>query len=282
MKGRANERGSRTLSPRNRRYRSGTALRQSRCRRAMPGAVGLVCGASDSHERLNRYAGETIEAVGTFGTASRSRNARQGCRASAGPSDCGTDHSDTAWASWFLSDWQRELGGGDSPRIRNNQPGTAPPHGGASGGVQREVAIALSAVTQRKTPPGGSPAAQCERQPCESGFHGVAPLSVLALGGGDAQAHLLAKRTAGARCPGAGGKTGMRSSGAKVSCPECGHRDGWRAVLRPEVLAAKGPRRDWTARRPTTEASPRRNGARICPRCGSANQRNRIGGRKNR
>ena len=44
----------------------------------------------------------------------------------------------------------------------------------------------------KKTPPGESPAARCGRKRRGSGFDGVAPLPVLALGGRNGQAHLLA------------------------------------------------------------------------------------------
>ncbi len=45
---------------------------------------------------------------------------------------------------------------------------------------------------RRKTPPRLNPAARCVRKGCESGFNGVATLSVFALGGSDRQTHLLA------------------------------------------------------------------------------------------
>jgi len=51
---------------------------------------------------------------------------------------------------------------------------------------------AHSAVTQRQPPPGSNPAARCERR--KSGFQGVDPLAVLALGGRDRQPHLFPQR----------------------------------------------------------------------------------------
>ena len=47
---------------------------------------------------------------------------------------------------------------------------------------------------KRETPPGRNPAARCERNRANSGFDGIAALAVLALGGRDGQAHLLADR----------------------------------------------------------------------------------------
>jgi hypothetical protein len=44
---------------------------------------------------------------------------------------------------------------------------------------------------KRKTPPGRSPAARCERR-CKLGFDGVVALAVFAFRGNDGQTHLLA------------------------------------------------------------------------------------------
>src|SRR5580698_4261921 len=49
-------------------------------------------------------------------------------------------------------------------------------------------------ASERETPPSMNPAARLERQLCGSGFHGIAALAVVALGGLDGQAHLLADR----------------------------------------------------------------------------------------
>src|SRR5439155_3348501 len=46
----------------------------------------------------------------------------------------------------------------------------------------------------RKTPPNVNPAARLVAVRSASGFHGIAALAVLALGGGDGQAHLLSDR----------------------------------------------------------------------------------------
>jgi hypothetical protein len=90
---------NRALPPGDRGNRNAAPRWQSRSRRAMPRSFGLVCGASDSHEQVNCYARETIEAVGTSGTAPRSGDAIEGRRAPAGRSDRRTDHSNTSRAS---------------------------------------------------------------------------------------------------------------------------------------------------------------------------------------
>ena len=48
---------------------------------------------------------------------------------------------------------------------------------------------------ERQTPPGRSPAARCDRSGKRSGFDRVGALAVLALRGGDRQAHFLSDGT---------------------------------------------------------------------------------------
>jgi hypothetical protein len=56
--------------------------------------------------------------------------------------------------------------------------------------------MGLVTLAERKTPPGANPAAHFERRPCESGFHGIDALPILAFGGRDGQPHLFAQRSA--------------------------------------------------------------------------------------
>ena len=53
-------------------------------------------------------------------------------------------------------------------------------------------ALRIARHPERETPPGGYPAARRKRKGGNSGFDGVGALPVLALGGCDGQAHLLA------------------------------------------------------------------------------------------
>ena len=130
---------------------------------------------------------EAVAAIGTSGTASRGGDASQGSSAPTGRSDRGTDHSDTARTAGFLSDWQRELGGDDRARVSNDELRTPEPSGRASGSFQCQAGFSIERAAQRKTPPGRSLAARSERERCGLGFHGVAPLPVLALGRRDGQ-----------------------------------------------------------------------------------------------
>jgi hypothetical protein len=186
---------NRALPPGDRGDRNAPSGGPRRYPRPLTRAVGLVCGASDSHDQVSRNARETIEAVGTSGTAPRGCDAIEGRRAPPGRSDRSTDHSITSRSSWLRSHWQREPGGNAGACVRE-QPGTASPLGRTGGGFQREAAIAVGLGAERKTPPGEIPVARCGRERVGSGFHGIAPLPVPALGGGDGQAHLLAQRPA--------------------------------------------------------------------------------------
>jgi len=143
---RAHGTGSRTLPARNRRHRSGTVLWQSRSQRAASRAFGLVCGASDSYGLINRYARETIEAVGTSRTPSHGGDTSRSRRSSARRADGCTDYTNPSRTPRLLPDRQRELGGDDRASFWNDGPRVSVPSGWTARSVRRKAECSVDVV----------------------------------------------------------------------------------------------------------------------------------------
>ena len=156
---------SRALPSGDRGHRNGdSARRQSRSRWVVSGPLGLVCRIAHPHERPTAKAmnhGEehrderaTVPAIGASGNGPRwllfERTRPPPRRASTRPKCCAIHLK----AHGFVPDGQREPGGDDGPCLWDEQPGAAPPHGRASGGFQREVAVAVGAGAEAKNAAG--------------------------------------------------------------------------------------------------------------------------------
>src|ERR1700680_3025061 len=105
------------------------------------------------------------------------------------------DPARTPQGSWLCTDGQREFGGNDGPRLRDELRRASQLFAAAGCRSERCAAVAVKAGPERKTPPGGNPSARYQRR-SESGFDGVAALPVLAFSGRDSQPHFLTQRSA--------------------------------------------------------------------------------------